>query len=54
MHNTPLANAEFKLQWNITNLRWLLGEKPVDLKKVERAKKFIKETEEEIEQLKQP
>lgn len=50
--NTPLANAEFRLQWNQTNFLWLIGEEPQDEKKIERCRQLIEDTQQEIEKLK--
>ena len=50
-HNPPIDNARFKLTWNETNLRSLLGDEPRDEAKIARAQEWIAEVRAEISAL---
>ena len=45
MHNTPLANAEFAVQFTTTNLRYLLGAEPPDAEAIARCRAQLAEAE---------
>jgi len=48
-HNTPKANAEFRAQWDETNLRYLLGDSLRDEAAIERAKTRLEESKKALE-----
>lgn len=50
-HNTPIDNARFKLTWNETGLRYLLGDEPRDEAKIARVQEWIAEVRAEISAL---
>ena len=54
MHNTPLANKEFELQFSETNMRWLLGNpfSPENEEKISKGKKIIEQIKKDLEELK--
>ena len=51
-HNTDLQNAEFELNWNETNLRYLLTDVNPSQEKIEATKKRIAQVKENIQNLK--
>ncbi len=51
-HNTDLQNAEFELNYNKTNLLYLLNDENPNQEKIEIVKKRIAQTEERIQFLK--
>lgn len=51
MHNSPLKNKEFQLSFTENNLRYVLGEKPINQELVNRIENQIKTIKEEIEEL---
>lgn len=52
MHNTPLANAEFRVTFTETNLRWVLGEVPQNPDKIAKVKAQLDEAKAHLSFLK--
>ncbi len=51
-HNTPLRNAEFRVTFVETNLRYVLGDIPLDPDKVARVRAQLEEAKKELELVK--
>ena len=52
-HKTDLRNAEFELNWNETNLRYLLTDVNPSQEKIEATKKRIEQIKINIQSLKE-
>ena len=48
MHNTPLANAEFRVTFVETNLRWVLGEVPQNPDKIAKVKAQLEDAKNQV------
>ena len=51
MHNSREKNLRFKIAFTETNIRWLLGETPINRELIEKHKQSIREAKEELEKL---
>ena len=51
MHNSPQKNLEFQIAFTETNIRYLLGETPINFELIERHKQAISEAKTALEKL---
>ena len=51
MHNSPRKNAEFKVQFALTNLRYVLGDSSPNAEKIEQMQKQLAEAEAELAEI---
>lgn len=54
MHNSREQNLRFQIAFTETNIRWLLGETPINRELIDRHKQSIREAKAELEALKTP
>jgi hypothetical protein len=54
MTNTPEKNLRFSIAWNETNLRYLLGESPLNLGLIEKTKQNIAEAKATLSKIPHP